>query len=379
MFGLFLGRLKRKDRKIEWVKEPNILAVALRVWARRIQKIGLELNDYLIVLGLIFTLACVVQYIYSASLAIRLRGVTLPYNAEQGKMKDLLQKAHRDLGKAMDLSANSTQFNFLGPLFWVTTVTLIRFSVVLLYIRIFVTRSFRLTCYAILTLNTMFFIAIFLSYVLSAIPVDCQWSETSDCSSAINPKLLVLLVAAFSLHLDVTVVALPMPMLWGLQMAVGKKATLSGIFGLGFIICAITAYRVRTTATIGSSDIEDHIRINSLLLFFEPILGVITASLPVMKPVFSKVLDSTRGLGIRKYTSKVFRTASIPVFMRMSQMWNSRSGNRAGREGLDSETSLEDLRRSERGMSASKIRVQRDVCVESASIENGREEPLPVL
>ena len=135
----------------------------------------------------------------------------------------------------MDLIANSTQFSFLTPLFWVTTVTLIRFSVVLLYIRIFVTRSFRLTCYAVLTLNTMFFIATFLSDVLSAIPVGCQWSEISDCSSVVDPKLIDLLVAVFNLLLDVIVVVLPMHMLWGLQMAVDKKATLSGIFGLGFM------------------------------------------------------------------------------------------------------------------------------------------------
>ena len=129
---------------------------------------------------------------------------------------------------------NGTQFNFLSPLFWLTAVTLIRFSVVLLYIRIFVTRSFRLTCYAILILNTMFFIATPLTYVLSALPVGCYWSETSDCSYMVDPKSLDLSVAAFNIFLDVIVVVLPMPMLWGLQMAVGKKATLSGMFGIGF-------------------------------------------------------------------------------------------------------------------------------------------------
>ena len=129
---------------------------------------------------------------------------------------------------------DSTQFEFLIPLLWVTAVTLIRFSVILLYIRIFVTRSFRLTCYAVLILNTIFFIATSLSYILSSIPVGCQWSDTIECSSAVNAKSIDLVVAVFNLLLDVIVVVLPMPVLWGLQMAVGKKATLSGIFGLGF-------------------------------------------------------------------------------------------------------------------------------------------------
>ena len=33
--------------------------------------------------------------------------------------------------------------------------------------------------------------------------------------------------------MDVTVVVLPMPVLWGLQMAVGRKIVLSMMFGLG--------------------------------------------------------------------------------------------------------------------------------------------------
>ena len=63
-------------------------------------------------------------------------------------------------------------------------------------------------------------------------------------------------------------------------------------------------------------------------------------------------------------------------------MWKSMSGKQAGREGLDSKFSMEDLRRSESGgqptdkeeivvgMKASEIRVQRGVHVESASTEN---------
>lgn len=47
--------------------------------------------------------------------------------------------------------------------------------------------------------------------------------------------------------MDVTVVVLPMPVLWGLQTAVGKKLVLSGMFGLGImyvhfslrLLCAI--------------------------------------------------------------------------------------------------------------------------------------------
>ena len=46
-------------------------------------------------------------------------------------------------------------------------------------------------------------------------------------------KSLDLFIGIFNLFLDVTVVVLPMPVLWGLKMAVGKKVMLSGMFGMG--------------------------------------------------------------------------------------------------------------------------------------------------
>lgn len=121
---------------------------------------------------------------------------------------------------------------FYEPTLWVSAVTLIRSSVILLYIRIFPPRSFRITCYTVLLLNTAFFIATFLSCVLLYLPVRCQWNDSGEHSCG-NARLYEIFNASFNLLLDITVVVLPMPILWGLQLAVGRKAMLTGMFGLG--------------------------------------------------------------------------------------------------------------------------------------------------
>ena len=46
-------------------------------------------------------------------------------------------------------------------------------------------------------------------------------------------KSLDLFIGIFNLLLDVTVVVLPMPVLWGLKMALGQKIMLTGMFGMG--------------------------------------------------------------------------------------------------------------------------------------------------
>lgn len=48
-----------------------------------------------------------------------------------------------------------------------------------------------------------------------------------------DQKSLDLFIGIFNLLLDVTVVVMPMPVLWGLKLAVGKKVMLSGMFGVG--------------------------------------------------------------------------------------------------------------------------------------------------
>ena len=56
---------------------------------------------------------------------------------------------------------------------------------------------------------------------------------TGGKGSCGDQKSLDLSIGIVNLLLDVTVVVLPMPVLWGLKMAVAKKAMLSGMFGMG--------------------------------------------------------------------------------------------------------------------------------------------------
>lgn len=132
------------------------------------------------------------------------------------------------------MKTHSTQLQFAVPSLWAAAVTLIRSSVILLYIRIFPMRRFRLICYTVLVFNTAFFIAAVLSYCLFCVPIRCQWDVAVQCTSCGNTILYSLLNAVLNLLLDINVVLLPMPILWGLQISLGRKATLCGMFGLGF-------------------------------------------------------------------------------------------------------------------------------------------------
>ena len=120
------------------------------------------------------------------------------------------------------------------PIIWVASVTFIRASIVFLYIRIFPTRIFRIVCYLVLAVNLCFFVGTILADCLICQPISYRWDRTvGGTGSCGDQKSLDLFIGIFNLFLDVTAVVLPMPILWGLKMAVGKKVMLSGMFGMG--------------------------------------------------------------------------------------------------------------------------------------------------
>lgn len=120
----------------------------------------------------------------------------------------------------------------IGQLLWVTCVTFIRASVLTLYARIFRTPSFQKVCYVVQGFNLAYFMGVVLACFLICQPLAFIWDQSVDGSCG-NQKSLDMFIGVFNLLLDVTAVALPMPVLWGLQMRKKQKLVISGMFSMG--------------------------------------------------------------------------------------------------------------------------------------------------
>ncbi|CAF9908254.1 MAG: hypothetical protein ALECFALPRED_004362 [Alectoria fallacina] len=372
------------------------VAVILRFWARRTQKMSLELNDHLIVLGLLCALG---------ESAVNI------YGCHFGLIKDMSQE---DISKAIIFSLKS---QFMCPIIWVASVTFIRASILFLYIRIFPTRLFRIICYLVLVINLCFFVGTVLADCLICQPVSYRWDRTIGGSGHCgDQKSLDLFISIFNLFLDVTAVLLPMPVLWGLNMALGKKVMLSGMFGMGTAICALTVYRIYDTTTIAgttaASNDQDTYALIAMLTSLEALLGVVNACLPVLKPIFNKMrgppapkTKTGSGSGVTKSP----KSGTIRIFMRVSQMLMTLTSSKSkpfssdeetltemtessawhgekkkdGKTGAESgkeasvrtrEISSPMTRKAERvmGIKASEIHVQREVDVESVASRDER-------
>lgn len=291
-------------------------AVVLRLWARKLQKQALALHDYLTVLGLIFALAETGVSVYSCCFPAQRRNGTVPER----------------LG---------LQLLFLSPILWVTAVTTIRAAIICLYIHLFPTRSFLIASYTALAVNLVFGASAVTADCLICRPITYRWAPSMVDGSCGDQESLDMYIAILNLLQDVVVVVLPMPILWGLQMARGRKVALSCIFGIGIMICAITIYRVQVTSTIRdptnlhAQDVYCRI---ALLTSLEALLGIISACLPMLRPILQKLRSSPSERGMNAVKSSI--SGSIPIIMRKSQMPNSSSRKQYSSEFASTTDSL---------------------------------------
>ena len=103
-------------------------------------------------------------------------------------------------------------------------------------------------------INVAFGASTILGACLICRPISFNWDRSIPGGHCGVQKSLDLFIGIFNLLLDVTVVVLPMPVLWRLQMAVGRKAVLSVMFGLGIMyvhsprpLCRMSNTNVRET------------------------------------------------------------------------------------------------------------------------------------
>ena len=122
---------------------------------------------------------------------------------------------------------------FLVQFVWIIAVTIIRTSIILLYIHIFSTRKFRIVCYAALGFNLVFLLTFILARCLVCKPIAYSWDYTIPGGSCGDEQAFDMFTASVNLLQDFIVVVLPMRVLWRLQMATTRKLAVSGLFSMG--------------------------------------------------------------------------------------------------------------------------------------------------
>ncbi len=89
-----------------------------------------------------------------------------------------------------------------------------------------------MAAYVTMALTVAYIITIILETLLICRPFAYFWDKSIHGTCG-NQVVTYLTAGIFNLFIDVIIVVLPMPMLWGLQLPWARKFALTGIFGIG--------------------------------------------------------------------------------------------------------------------------------------------------
>jgi len=245
----------------------STIALVLRLWTRRIIQVQLGVDDWLIAISV---------FIFWGFCANILVGV---YTIGGGE-------TYADPSEEEQKMVQYLQSEYSIFILYALNVTLIKLSILFLYLRIFGTvNSFRRLAYIILTLCLLWCTAAMISNILYCIPIRKFWDPTVQ-GSCFNFPIFYLIVELIDILLDVIIIGLPLKTILGLQLSVHKKLALLGIFVLGILVIVTSAVR------IGYVYKPDHQLLDlgqaSLWSVINLGVAILCACLPTYAPLFGR-------------------------------------------------------------------------------------------
>lgn len=127
---------------------------------------------------------------------------------------------------------------FIAQTPYKVTVCLNKVSAILLYLRIFVTRNFRIACFVVLAIIVSWSIGAIFATIFQCVPIEGAWNPTID-AVCIKTDQFWIAYAVGNILTDVMVLALPIPPIMGLQLRLRDRLLLCGVFLMGSLLVLV--------------------------------------------------------------------------------------------------------------------------------------------
>lgn len=125
--------------------------------------------------------------------------------------------------------------DYSNQLLYHPILALTKVSILLLYHRLSVSKSFRMWVNVLIGLNIALTTSIFVSDLLQCIPMAFLWDKTIPGGKCMNQQAFFVGSAVMNIISDCAVLVLPIPMVWGMQTNMRKKIALIVLFSLGVL------------------------------------------------------------------------------------------------------------------------------------------------
>ncbi|KAF7512747.1 hypothetical protein GJ744_000314 [Endocarpon pusillum] len=241
----------------------------LRLWAARVQKRDVRLDDYFVIGAFISLLALLGTTFWAIANGL-------------GAHTDTVSVAQQTVQKKLLLSSGIT---------WTLATILCKLAILWLYTQIFTTRKFKLAAYTLMGVTVSYAFIFIPIFFTQCKPVHAAWDPVLSLTSCRPITRQEFASVAINMALDLAVVILPLPVVWSLHMPTRKKIAVSLMFSLGLVIVAIMTWRIHSTVRATKEmDWNYGLYITALQSLLELWLGIIAANLPTLAPLSSQLV-----------------------------------------------------------------------------------------
>ncbi|KAE8375727.1 hypothetical protein BDV26DRAFT_294736 [Aspergillus bertholletiae] len=243
----------------------STVAVGLRILARKMNGTRLYLDDYLIIIALLFKYGC------SIGVAILL------FNGLGSHITMIPQK---NLEVYMKIG-------WSNPLVYTTCVAFIKLSILALYKRLFTAPSMILASNIVAGLVILWAVSVCVVGVLLCLPIKKFWDPTVP-GSCLDFAQYYYGQQIPNILTDAVLLVMPLKFVWALPISKTQRLLLSGVFVTGCLTLIFDI--VRLVAMIDLSRAGPDVTYNQVPVVvwtcIEATVGIIAACLPNLRPLF---------------------------------------------------------------------------------------------
>ncbi|KAI4275875.1 MAG: hypothetical protein LQ337_002880 [Flavoplaca oasis] len=249
-------------------------AVILRFLARSLSNVSYGLDDWLILFALVWE--CALSSVQFLGIRYGLGRHILMLDAS----------ATIPFGKIF----------FASTIFFHVSVATIKLSILFFYNQVFPIRKVMISCLVLGIFTVVWLISAIVANFFACRPLAYWWDKSIPGGHCLDTDITVFYVSsAPDIITNLAVLILPIPILWKLQMPTRRKVAVTIIFVLGsFIDSAIVGSIVRIPILHGLNRNNPTYTTVSpgIWLNVELSIGILSASLPLMRPLVSRAIPS---------------------------------------------------------------------------------------
>ncbi|KAI1385399.1 uncharacterized protein F4822DRAFT_432250 [Hypoxylon trugodes] len=229
------------------------------------------------------------------------------------------------------------KLNFISQPIYLWAIPMVKVSVGFFLIRISPSVYYKRILQGVMTFLIAYTFVCFMTLMLQCKNLAILWDSRVETTCWSQSTLQGLSYANSTVNIvtDIFFALLPIPMLWNVKINARTKASLICVLGLGVFACAAAIVKAAFITNYGKTGdfLWDSANL-TIWIATETNVGIISGSLPCVKPMFKKVFDSSLRYGSSRkkdeYDLRAYGRGTNPKGSRYIQ---SQTGNGIVRSG----------------------------------------------